>query len=341
MSIALTKKQDANLTTVRDMLKEQKPKFLAALPKSIPVDRFLGVVTGVLQRNLKLLECDVNSLFDVILQCAQIGLEPDNALGLAHLVPYKGKIKLNISYKGYIALAHRSGTILDISARCIYENEKWTLEYGDSEKLRHIPMSPGERGSKIIAAYAIAQMKNGGVHREFLWRSELMKLKDKASYKDIWNEFEAEMCRKSAVRAAAKYICLAGDDNSLLRATSIDTLGDVGLSQGILPDDPPEIIDVSATVSQKTTAKMEDLKDTLSDNKGTSEPHYDKNKASYAEKEKIKKLLVANGTPEEDFLFAINEIIQPTTRIMALDYLMPEEVKKIVKHLEAKKLKQK
>lgn len=346
--IVLSKQQDTNLTTVRDMLKNQKAKFLAALPKIIPVDRFLGVVTGVLQRSPKLLECDVKTLFDVILQCAQIGLEPDNALGLAHIIAYNGKIKLIISYKGYIALAHRSGTVSDISARCIYENEKYVLEYGDTEILKHIPLPPEERGKKIIAAYAIVKMKNGGVHREFLYRSELMKLKDRASYKDIWNKYESEMCKKSAVRAASKFICLAGDDNSLLRATNIDTLGDVGLSQGILPDDPPEIIDVSADVSEKTLLKTDDLKSTIADNQDVKTdkktvnkdagktPSYNKNLASYAEKVKIKELLIANGTPEEEFLFVVNDIIDPATHIVNFDHLTPIEAGKIVTHLESK-----
>lgn len=351
----LTKTQDKNFVTVKDMLKREIGKFEAALPKVIPVNRFLGVVTGVLQNNPKLLDCNVKTLFSAILQCAQIGLEPDNALGLAHLVPYKGEIKLIISYKGYIALAHRSGAILDISARCIYENEKFTLEYGDNETLTHTPLPPTERGKKIIAAYSITKLTNGALHREFLWHDELMKLKKKAAYDKIWNEHEAEMCRKSAVRAGAKYICLAGDDNALLRATTIDSMGDVGLHQGIPIGDNVETIDISKDIAEKTDIKTDDLKkkigndepdiETVDDKPGKAigkdtnqTTGYDKDKASFSQKEKIKKLLIAIGTIEEEFLFAINEIIAPAS-IMVLDHLTPAEAIKTISRLEAKQKK--
>ena len=76
-----------------------------------------------MQRTPKLLECTRESLLACIVQCAQLGLEPDGLLGQAYLIPfYNGRknryeCQLIVGYKGLLKLARQSAEISSLGQR--------------------------------------------------------------------------------------------------------------------------------------------------------------------------------------------------------------------------------
>lgn len=65
------------------------------------------------------------------LSCLQIGLRPDGASGHAYLLPIKGRAVLCIGYKGYVALAARSG-IRQICAQVVFKGDRFETDTLDN-----------------------------------------------------------------------------------------------------------------------------------------------------------------------------------------------------------------
>ena len=65
-----------------------KSEIAKALPKHLTPDKLIRVAMTSIQRTPKLLECSQQSLLACIMTCASLGLEPDQFLGQAYLVPF-------------------------------------------------------------------------------------------------------------------------------------------------------------------------------------------------------------------------------------------------------------
>ncbi|MHB1696553.1 MAG: recombinase RecT [bacterium] len=234
---ALQKKD--NFLVVRDLLEKSKNEIAKALPKSITPERVARIALTTLRKNPSLLECDPNSFLGAVMQSSQLGFELDDNLGLAYLVPFKNKktgkkeAQLIIGYRGLIELARRSGKLKSISARIVYENEPFSIEYGLLENLTHTPLSPSKRGTNIKGVYAVAAMNDGAKVFEFLWADELDEIKKSATAKawDVksspWTTHEEEMMKKTVIRKMMKYLSLSPE---AVKATVIDEYGESGIN---------------------------------------------------------------------------------------------------------------
>jgi len=252
MSGEIVKKQKGPMATIQGLLVSQRAQIEMALPKHMSTDRLIRVSMTALRRTPKLLECSTTSLLGAIISAAQLGLETDGALGHAYLVPYKKECQLVIGYRGMIDLARRSGQILSISARVVYENDKFEYSYGLDEKLDHIPAMDG-RGSPI-AAYAVARIVGGGYQIEVLSMEQLRKAQDasQAKYKGCpWEAYWDEMARKTAVRRLFKYLPVSVE---MQRAIGLDDMADAGV---------PQYIDIGLSEESQPETKVEMLKDRL------------------------------------------------------------------------------
>jgi recombination protein RecT len=203
-----------------------RKQFALALPKALPIDRFLRCVMTQFNRDPGLLKCDRDSVLAGIMNAAQLGLEIDPVMGRAYLVPFKGKATLVVGYKGYVDLAYRSGMLAGIQAEVVYEADEFDYELGLEPKLKHRPSEAEERGA-LRYAYACAQLVNGGKVWRVLNRGDVMRAKkssQSASYPSSpWQTSEAEMWRKTAVRALAKFLPLSPE---LRDAVAHDSDGD-------------------------------------------------------------------------------------------------------------------
>jgi recombination protein RecT len=183
---------------------KMKREFQNALPKILPVDRFLRCLMTTVGRNPDLLKCDKESVLACAMTAAQLGLEIDPALGRAYLIPFKEKATLVIGYKGFIDLAYRSGQVSGFQAEAVYEADEFSYSLGLTPTLKHVPADLENRGA-LKYAYAVANLANGGTVWRVLNRAQVMKHRASAAFADSprspWKTHEEEMWRKTAIRA--------------------------------------------------------------------------------------------------------------------------------------------
>ena len=141
--------------TIADLMSDAKIKaqMALALPKHMTADRLARIATTEMRRVPALANCSPESFLGAIMQCAQLGIEPSNSLGHAYLIPFgngkdkqgRANVQLIIGYRGMIDLARRSGQIVSLSARAVYENDEFSYEYGLHEDLTHRQPNPRSR----------------------------------------------------------------------------------------------------------------------------------------------------------------------------------------------------
>lgn len=253
--------------TIRDLLNASKDQLALALPRHLNPDRLLRIAMTTIQRNPKLLECDPRTLVGAILQCAQLGLEPDNILGHAYLVPFfnsklhRTDVTLIPGYKGLIELARRSKEIQFIKANVVYEGDEWEYQE-EPPKLRHVPC-PAEMRGALKKAYAIIVFKNG--HREafVVDRVEVEKAKARSKAKDSgpWVTDEEAMWKKTAIRRLAPYLPQCPE---FQKAEALETISEINHSQQEFFFDEKDIIEAEAKeMTEKAISNTEALKKKL------------------------------------------------------------------------------
>jgi len=135
-------------------------------------------------------------------------------------VPYSGEAQFQPSYKGVIAVAKRTGQILDISGDVICQNDRWHfIRKGGEDDFEHERPPLGTPRGETIGAYMKLVLPNN------LWRVEVMDIdeldrimkRSKAFKKgnSPWHTDRAEMQKKTVVHRALKTYC---DDPGLIVA---------------------------------------------------------------------------------------------------------------------------
>ncbi len=232
----MSQKKD-NFAVVRDLLEKSKSEIAKALPKSITPERIARIALTTLRKNPALLDCDPSSFLGAVMQASQLGFELDDNLGYVYLVPFynkktgKKEIQLFIGYRGLIELARRSGKLRNISARIVYENEPFLIEYGLMETLKHTPLPPSERGKNIRGVYVVAFMNDNSSVFDFMWAEEIEEVKKLSKSGDSktspWATHEEEMMKKTVIRKLMKYLSLSPE---VTKATVIDEYGEAGIN---------------------------------------------------------------------------------------------------------------
>ena len=150
--------------TMQQYIKAMEGEIAKALPSVITPERFTRMVLSAISTNPKLGDCTPQSFLGAMMTAAQLGVEPNTALGQAYIIPYRNKGVLEASfqlgYKGLIDLAYRSGDVSIIQAQTVYENDTFDYELGLDPKLKHIP-AVKDRGN-ATHYYAIFKTKDGG-----------------------------------------------------------------------------------------------------------------------------------------------------------------------------------
>lgn len=260
----LTKEEYAKLPLkdrVEYAILSRRDEISALIPKHLNAERMLKIAQLAVSQNKTLLECTSKSLIGALIQCSQLGLEPNTVMGHAYLIPFwdsKKKeriVQLIIGYRGLIDLARRSGQIVSINAHEVRENDRFELVYGIEEKLNHTP-AMNNRGD-VIGFYAVAKLRDGGYCFEFMPREDvdaiMLSTYDKGT-KGPWKDHYVEMGRKTVIRRIAKYLPISIEFQT---AVALDGMAEAGKIQNldidgvftVMPDDAP-IID--ETVNQET-----------------------------------------------------------------------------------------
>lgn len=227
----------------------------ASLPSGYSQDRFVRLLLTAANTNPELFECDPRSFLAAGVGAAQLGLEPNDARGLAYLIPFKDRrrgkvVNLIIGYKGMLDLARRSGMVSSINAFAVYEGDTFTYSLGLEPSLHHVPGDHDEDPAKLTHVYAVAKVQ-GDPQFVVMTRRQVDKVRAssqgaKSDYSP-WNTHYVEMALKTALRRLCKWLpqtvemarALDHDERDLV----ISDLGEIGHS---VSPDTDDVIDVDA-----------------------------------------------------------------------------------------------
>lgn len=229
------------------------------------LDRFIAVAFQTIVRAPHLLACDPMSLIVAVKDAAALKLSVDGPLGQAWIVPYKGKAQMQLGYKGIVALAQRSGSVLSIDAGVVWKWDRYTLKRGTDERLEIEAAPPPDDANlsdieNITLAYAIARLRGGTNKLAVVWRKELLLSRERSqAYRNAlkygktdapWIQHPGPMSAKTAIHRLGKQLELSADDMRALyrdeerdegRAT-IDVKGAVSPA-GLLQSDSDVTLD--------------------------------------------------------------------------------------------------
>jgi len=222
------------------------------LPKHLDPERMCRMVLAAASRNPTLLSCTQGSLLKGVIEASTLGLDCGGLLGRGYLVPFKNgrlsreqgatvyEAQFIPGYLGLCDLARRSGEVVKIEAKAVYDSDEFEYEEGLDPKLRHVPShdpqarreagvvkedgnwkDPGRFAGNLRWVYAIAEYANGT--RQFLVMSvaevETHRLRSRAAGSGPWvTDYEA-MALKTVTRGLCKWLPQSPD---LARALEIE-----------------------------------------------------------------------------------------------------------------------
>lgn len=241
-----------NSQALVDLLAKNMKAIRSALPRHLTAERVARVALNNIRHNPKLLQCAPETLCYAIMEASSLGLEIDMR-GQAYLVPFwnnKTKtddVQLIIGYKGMLDLVWRSGKVQSIMAEVVGENDKFEVVYGLNPKLEHIPNLIDGRG-EIVAAYAVAIMKDGASHFVVMSRADLDKVRaaSKSADSGPWATWTEEMMKKAVLKRLCKLLPLSPE---IQRASTIDDQADAGVAQSLAET----VIDIPLAEPQEDT----------------------------------------------------------------------------------------
>ncbi len=223
-----TQKALSPIVEVRAQLENMESQFQAALPKHIPVERFIRVVMTAIQNNPDLLNADRRALFNAAMKAAQDGLLPDGREG-AMVLRRQGS-GFSITWQPMIAgvrkKARNSGEISSWDAHIVCMGDNFEFQLGDNPQVHHSFNLTAERGP-IVGAYSVCLLKDGTKSYEVMSVGDIYKIRDRS---DAWKAFKAgkikstpwstdegEMCRKTVAKRHSKVLPMSTDLDDLIR----------------------------------------------------------------------------------------------------------------------------
>lgn len=210
---------------------QTKGKLARLLPQGTRMDRFLQICFNEIRANPKLLNCRPESIVDAIGQTSRLGLDIGGTLGHAYLVPYGQECQFIIGYKGLKELAYRTGKVLSIEARTIYEHDFFEIEYGTNAHMIHKPTLVNQ--GRSIGYSAMATLENGTKIYGVLTMDDINRIKKNiqglTNPKSSWHTHPDEMGKKTGVRAICKMLPQFSNNDLLQEAISLDEKGEIGM----------------------------------------------------------------------------------------------------------------
>lgn len=206
--------QITELDSFKKALVALEPRLAPLLPKEVSVAKFNEVVGMAIGKNKDLLSVNRDTLFYEILECAKDQLVPDGKeAAILKYVTKAGPVAKYIPMiKGVNKKLHATGQVKDINQEIVYENDYFNVYTKAGEKVidhapakdeKGHPLMVGERGSPKFC-FVVIRTINGGTYQEVMDREEIEKVRSKAKTKNVWDEWQEEMWKKTVTKRLAK-----------------------------------------------------------------------------------------------------------------------------------------
>jgi recombination protein RecT len=196
----------------------------AVMPKIMNYDRFMqmAVAAAKVQVNSKYI-LDKASIMLCVYNAAKWGLELNDSMGHAYLVPFKRTCTLIIGYKGLLELVRRSERVSDVHAFIVYSNDEFDYyvdEVGPHIKYR--PTMKSDRGVPIcgvsVARFTAANMAPS---IDVMPYDRILQIKNAAlarTPKSPWGNpmYEPEMAKKTVLRHHCKTLPMNAEASEVI-----------------------------------------------------------------------------------------------------------------------------
>lgn len=249
----MTTKLQRQSQSMGNVMARMVPQIAKALPKHVTPERMSRLALTAFSSNPKLQQCSQESFLGAVMQCAQLGLEPNTPLGHAYLIPYGQQCQLIIGYQGMLDLARRSGHISAIYGHVVKQGDEFSYELGLEPKLKHVPSEDPARSSKPMThVYAVARLKSGEPVFTVLSLAEVKatQARSKSGNSGPWKtDFDA-MALKTAVRRLFKWMPKSTEQ---VRAEVLET--PVGAPQAFSPE-VTEVLETSGVAGELPPAEI-------------------------------------------------------------------------------------
>ena len=237
--------------------------------------KFISSVVSAVQTNPALAECTNSSILSVALVGHSLNLPHSPQLGYYWFVPFENKKKdangneyrvkeatFQLSYRGYIQLALRSGDYKKIHVTDIKEGElKSYNPITDEFEFEPITDYEERKKKETIGYYAFFILTNG-FKKELYWSKEKMNdhaLKYSATYrsdkkwvkdKALWTTNFDDMAYKTLIRMIISKHGIMRTDMATAYQSDMAVIDENGVPEYVdnVPDEPEKAVDVMADV---------------------------------------------------------------------------------------------
>lgn len=145
MSETVTQAVAQRETGVLNIIKANQTKIAPVLPNHIDVETFVGLATGALFRDPKLMQAATNNpgaMMNALMRCASLGHQPGTEE--FYLVPRRNKKNRNLpeiqgieGYRGIVERMYRSGAVASVIVREVCAHDQFRYVEGEMDRPKH------------------------------------------------------------------------------------------------------------------------------------------------------------------------------------------------------------
>lgn len=259
-----------------------KPVVIANIEQTYGKDttkKFVAEIVPVVNQNPKLAECSFSSIISAGIQSVTLNLPLSPQLGYVYVVPYKTRKQVNgrwvdvmeaqfqLSYKGYLQLAIRSGLYRTINVSCIKKGEIINNPITGEMKITPIEDPAKREKADTVGYYASFELMTGFRKQMYMTAEEMRAHAEKYSvaYRyDInhekstspWsNDFDT-MAQKTILRRLLSKWGIMSVEMQQAYSTDQAVIDDEGKSQYVdNPDNTPIEVQVAEDIEANANAE--------------------------------------------------------------------------------------
>lgn len=254
------------------LIKRCAPQLQAVMPKGFTPERLTQLAIATYKQTPKLAECSIQSILACCMKCAELGVEPNDIMGNAYVLPYynnktkRMEAQFQLGKNGMLELVRRSKQVKTIRTQCVYEGDDF--EYWEDETGVHFSFKPNldadhdDKNLKLV--YLSCHLKDGGFVFLQMSKKEVDSIKERSKTSKFgpWVTDCAAMAEKTVIRRAFNRGLLPRSVEQAGIVAADDSTPIVLAEDGTrIFEDPlaPEPTDVPANVDAETGEIIEEV----------------------------------------------------------------------------------